>query len=362
MNTITTLARTLLASAGLGLAASLCAHAATDPPDAPLTLVGRTALSGYRGDFDHFGVDAAGHRLFLAGEDQGTLEVFDLRDGRHLRTVPGFGAPHAIRYLARANRLLVTDSGPGLSKLLDGSDYRVVGTIALAPGADSMGYDPSTGHAWIVTGGKNAQPPQSHTALVEVDAASGRPLGRVSFASDFTEAVTAEQHGSRLFVNVAGRSEVAVLDKRSRRRLATWPVAPGEHNSAMALDEPGHRLFVITRKPFLLIVLDTDSGRVVARLDAPPRTNDLAYDARRHRLYLTGDDHVSVIAQRDPDRYELLAQVPSARGAKTALLTPQGDALYVAVAGQDDTRAALLRYALPPAPPRSADPAPGQRR
>jgi hypothetical protein len=223
-----------------------------------------------------------------------------------------------------------------------------------------MGYDPSTGHAWIVTGGKNAEPPQPRTVLVEVDVASGRSLGRVSFASDFTEAVVAEQRGSRLFVNVAGRSEVAVLDKHSRRRLATWPVAPGQNNSAMTLDERGHRLFVITRKPFMLLVLDADNGRIVARLDAPQRTNDLAYDGLRHRLYLAGDDHVSVIAQRDADRYELLAQVPSAHGAKTALLTPQGDALYVAVAGQGDTRAALLRYALP-ATPEEADPAWRQR-
>jgi hypothetical protein len=341
--------RALLGCACLSFAAAAQAQTPGAVPDAPLTLAGRTELAGYHGDFDHFGVDLVGQRLFLAGEDQGTLEVFDLHDGRHLQTVKGFGAPHAIRNLTSSNRLLITDSGRGMSKLLDGADFHVVKTIALVPGADSMGYDPSTSHAWIVTGGKNAEPKLARTVLFEVDAASGRPLGRVSFDSDFTEAMVAEQRGTRLFVNIAGRSEVAVLDKHSRRRLATWPVAPFKNNSAMALDEAGRRLFVITRKPFMLLVLDTDSGRVVAQLDAPQRTNDLAYDAQRRRLYLAGDDHVFVIAQRDPDHYELVAQVPSAHGAKTAVLVPQADALYVAVAGQGDTLAALLRYALAPA-------------
>ena len=77
---------------------------------------GRTPLPSYRGDFDHFAVDLKGQRLFLAGEDQGTLEVFDLRDGRHLRSVTGFDAPHAIHFMPDRQRFLALvpeRTGPG---------------------------------------------------------------------------------------------------------------------------------------------------------------------------------------------------------------------------------------------------------
>src|SRR5437773_10509148 len=68
------------------------AHAAGET----LHLLGRTALPGYQGDFDHLAADVKGERLFLAGEDGGTLEVFDLRSGTHLRSVGGLQTPHAI--------------------------------------------------------------------------------------------------------------------------------------------------------------------------------------------------------------------------------------------------------------------------
>ncbi|MDE2276639.1 MAG: hypothetical protein KGK09_10110, partial [Burkholderiales bacterium] len=62
----------------------------------PLRLAGRTPLPGYAGDFDHLLADVPGGRLFVAGEDGSSLEVFDLASGRHLRTVKGFDAPHAL--------------------------------------------------------------------------------------------------------------------------------------------------------------------------------------------------------------------------------------------------------------------------
>ena len=67
----------------------LIAHADTEP----LQLLGRTPIADYEGDFDHLAADVKGSRLFLAGEDKGTLEVFDLRNGAHLKTVSGMGAP-----------------------------------------------------------------------------------------------------------------------------------------------------------------------------------------------------------------------------------------------------------------------------
>jgi len=314
-----------------------------------LHLLGRTTLSGYQGDFDHLAADVRGERLFVAGEDGGTLEVFDLRSGTHLKSVAGLQAPHAIHYMPATNRLLVTDSGKGMTKLIDGKTYRTIGTVKLTPGADAMGYDPSTRHAWVVTGGKNAEPKMAKVVVSELDPATGRRLGDLHFDTDFTEAIVAEQQGRRLFINVAGRNEIAVVDKKTRQVIETWPVKDGQQNSAMALDEANGRLFVVTRKPFKLVVLDTVTGRSVASFDAPQRTNELIFDARNRRLYLTGDDHVAVFRQRDADHYEELAKVPSDKGAKTALLVPELNMLYVAVAGKGNTPAGVLRYAVLPA-------------
>jgi DNA-binding beta-propeller fold protein YncE len=315
-----------------------------------LRLLGRTDLAGYDGDFDHFGVDLKGNRLFLAGEDGGTLEIFNLRTGAHVKTVSGMETPHAIHYEPNTNRLIVSNSGDSLSKVLDGKSYAVVDTIKLAPGADVMSYDPSSRHLWFVTGGKNATPKMAKTVVAQVDAQSGKPIGEVTFDTDFTEGIVAEQAGRRVFVNVAGKSEIAVLDKKTRQLLATWPVKEGQDNSQIDLDEKNKRLFVITRKPFKLVVIDTASGASVASFDAPPRTNGMMFDQANRRIYAAGDDYVAVYRQIDADHYEELTRVPSEKGAKTAFLVPELHRLYVAVGGSKEAKAGLLRYEVVPGP------------
>ena len=316
--------------------------------DEPLRLLGRTYVPDFEGDFDHFGADVKSNRLFLAGEDKGTLEVFDLKSGKHLKTVKGLDSPHAIHFVPGKNRIIVTDSGDGMTKVLDATTYAVLGTIKLIPGADVMSYDPSTRLVWIVTGGKNASAKMKDTTVFVVDMETGKVVGDLKFDTDFTEGIVAEQNGNRVFINVAGKHHVAVVDKKTRKVIATWPVKEGENNAPIALDEAGKRLFVVTRKPFKLVVIDTDTGKSVASFDAPQRTNELMFDKGNKRLYLAGDDHVAVFQQVDADHYREIARVPSDKGAKTAILVPELNRLYVAVAGKGATKASVLQYEVVP--------------
>ena len=330
-------------------AVALCAAGIVHAAGQPLRLLGRTDVPGFEGDFDHFAADVKGNRLFLAGEEKGTLEVFDLGTGKHLKTVKGFEEPHAIHFMPDTNRLIVTDSGEGMTKIVDASTYTIVGTIKLTPGADVLSYDPSTRRAWIVTGGKNAAKKMKETIVSEIDPASGKRLGDVKFATDFTEGIAAEQNGNRLYINVAGLHSVAVVDKTSRKVIATWPIREGQNPAPIGLDEANKRLFVVTRKPFKLVVLDTDTGKSVASFDAPERTNELQFDKANRRIYLAGDDYVAVFQQKDADRYEEIARVKSEKGAKTAILVPELNRLYVAVAGKGAVKAGVLQYEVLPA-------------
>jgi DNA-binding beta-propeller fold protein YncE len=341
-NIVSTFSAAVLLAASLQATVALCAGE-------PLRLLGRTDVPNFEGDFDHFAADLKGNRLFLAGEEKGTLEVFDLKTGKHLKTVEGLEEPHAIHFMPEENRLIVTNSGDGMSKVLDGRTYAIVATIKLTPGADVLGYDPSTRRAWIVTGGKNASRKMKQTIVSEIDPATGKRLGDLKFDTDFTEGIAAEQKGTRLFINVAGKHYVAVVDKKTRKVIATWPIKEGENNAPIGLDEDNKRLFVVTRKPFKLVVLDTDTGRSVASFDAPNRTNELQFDRANRRIYLAGDDYVAVFQQKDADHYEELARVKSDKGAKTAILIPELNRLYVAVAGKAPVKAGVLRYEVVPA-------------
>src|SRR5205085_10408162 len=101
------------------------------------------------------------------------------------------------------------------------------------------------------------------------------------------EAIVLEKSGSRMFCNLTGQNAVGVLDRNKSALAATWPLPAGDElNVAMAFDEANHRLFVVTRKPGKLIVLNSDSGKVVKSLTAVGLVDDASYDAQQKRIYL----------------------------------------------------------------------------
>ena len=312
--------------------------------DAPLRLLGRTELTGYSGDFDHFAVDVAGNRLFLAAEDHGTLEVFDLHSGQHLKTVKGVETPHSIFYMPDRNRLLVTDSGTGMTKVLNASTYEVVGTVKLVPGADSIGYDAPRNRLYVVTGGKDVNMKESY--LAEIDPRTGEHFGDVKFDANHVEAMAVEQSGDRLYINVTDQNYLAVVDKRTRTVVAKWPISEAQQNAPVAFNEPDHRLFVVTRKPGKLLVLDSGTGATIASFTAPERTDEVVYDSANRRVYIAGGEgYIGVIQQQDPNHYTELTRIPSAKGAKTAILVPSLHRLYVAVSpGEAHTGAAVIWF------------------
>jgi len=102
----------------------------------PLRLIKTTPLPGFTGDFDHFAIDLQGKRLFLTAEDHKTVEVFDL-DGNRVRSITGFGQPHAALFLPDVNQLIVTDGDDfGMVELVDGKTYKILRTIKLPSGVD----------------------------------------------------------------------------------------------------------------------------------------------------------------------------------------------------------------------------------
>jgi hypothetical protein len=346
----------LLAALGVGALALGSGSAAAAPPAAGsagggalLVLEGRTDLPGYSGDFDHFAVDLPGNRLFLAAEDHGTLEVFELRSGKHLKSVGGFETPHSIFPVPQTHRLLITDGSDSI-KLLDARALTTAGTLTLHPGADSIGFDGSSGHLYVVTGGKDVKLKESW--LEEIDPVTLRKLGEVRLDADHVEAMAVEQQGPHLFVNVTDKNYVAVIDKATRTVTARWPIREAAQNALAQLDEANHRLFVVARDPGKFIVLNTDSGASIASFAAPKRVDAEIFDVGNRRVYAPGGEgYIGVYAERDAGHFVELPQVASSAGAKTAILVPELRRLYLAVSpGEGKTGGGIIWFDVKAAP------------
>jgi hypothetical protein len=149
-------------------------------------------------------------------------------------------------------------------------------------------------------------------------------------------------------VNIPTARKIAVVDRAKAAVVASWPVEARD-NFPMALDGGHHRLFVATRKPAKLLVYDTESGRAVASLDAPGDADDVFYDSAKRRIYISGGEGaIGVFRQSDADRYEAIAKISTASGARTSLFVPDLGRLYLAVPHRGAQRAEIRVYEAQP--------------
>lgn len=301
-------------------------------PAVPLKMLASIPIAGLKdGDFDHFAVDLAGHRLFLTAEKNSAVEVFDLNTNKLIHTIAGLDEPHSMLYRDDLKKLFVIDGGAAEVRMYDATSYKYLGGIKLKDDCDSMAYDPATKYLYVVNGGRGAH--EAFTLISIIDTTAAKKLADIKIDTDSVEALALEKSGSRLFVNMTGLNSVGVFDREKHTQLATWSVADvAQHNVPLVFDEATHRLFLATSgKPEKFVVLDSDSGKVVASLQCASMVDDMAFDPGSKRIYTPGTDFVDVFQQKDADHYEQIGHVPGSFRAKTAILVPQLKRYYLAV-------------------------------
>jgi YVTN family beta-propeller protein len=301
----------------------------------PLALVGAIELPGVQGRIDHLALDTAAGRLFVAALGNNTVEVIDVKNLKHLKSVTGFREPQGVAFLPDAKLVAVANGQGSGVQMIDTTDYRVRGSVSLGDDSDNVRYDAAAKR--IVVGFGNG-------ALAAVDPLASQMLGRVALAGH-PESFQLEPTGSRAFVYVPDADQIAVVDRNAMKVIATWPVRTAKSNYPMAYDETTHRLFVGCRRPAKVLIYDATTGKEVGSSDIVGDTDDLWYDARLKRLYVSGGEgYIDVFQQQDPNHLTRIARVSTAAGARTSLFAAELHRLYLAVPHRGNQRAEIRVY------------------
>jgi DNA-binding beta-propeller fold protein YncE len=303
-----------------------------------------TRMPGLGNHFDHLTADLKNDRLFVVPEANKSIEVYGLRSGRFIHSIKGIGEGHSVVYRADINRIFVTDAADGDLKIFDGTSYALLKKVKLRADADSTGYDEVTHYLYIANGGLDAKLDYGFLSIVNTD--TGDKVGEIKIDSNRLEAMVLEKTGSRLFLNMTGKNAIGVIDRKKNAVVAVWPVIDGHVNVAVAIDELHHRLFVGCRDG-KLVVLDSDSGKVLQVLPIATGVDDVVYDPKTSRIYAAcGEGFVYVYKQVDADQYELIGKIATGPLGKTGLLVPELQRYFVAVPPHGKTAAVVLVYAV----------------
>jgi DNA-binding beta-propeller fold protein YncE len=224
------------------------------------------------------------------------------------------------------DRIFVGNGTGGVCNVFDGEDYRLLKNLPFGDDADNVRYSPQPRRVYVV---------HADSELCVFDAESYVVREPIPLAKSLG-ALKIESSRARLYVN-AKAGLVMAIDVDKDQVVGRFPVAPAGVNASLAIDEPNRRLFVGCRREPTLVVMDSDSGKIVASLPIPGDVDDPWFDAKRKRIYAScGDGAVAVIEQADADHYKPLADIPTARGARTSVLDNTTGRLYLAVPRRDD--------------------------
>ena len=297
----------------------------------PLKLEKTIQLPDVQGRIDHMSLDVKGQRLFVSALGNNTVEVIDLKAGKRANTISGLKEPQGVLYVPGSGRLYVASSKDGTVKIFDATQLKLLKTVEYSNDADNLRYDSSRERIYVGFG---------DGALGELDS-DGKKIGEIKLDSH-PESFQLEKNSARIYVNLPKSRKIAVLDREKGTVLTTWGTGMSFNNYPMALDEQNHRLFVVTRLPARLLVMDTSSGKTVQTLSAVGDCDDVFYDQSRKRIYASGGEGaISVFEQQDADHYKEVGRIATVKGARTSFFSLDLSRLYLAVRRQGSSPAMI---------------------
>lgn len=306
---------------------------------APLQLIQRIPAPGVSGRIDHFTAYPKRRLLIFAALGNNTVEVLNTFEGKVVHSIKGLNEPQGVLYVPEFDKIFVANAGSGTVNVFDGKTYVLRKSIPLGEESDTdnLRYDEASKRVFVgIVGG-----------LAMIDAANEVHVGKdLTGSGGHSESFQLEKKGSRVFINVPDDDSVVNVIDRKSGELSKWGLNGAKANYPMALDEEDHRLFVVTRRPPLVMVLNADTGKEIARVPIGGSCDDVYFDAERKRIYaITGEGFISVVQQNDPDHYSLAANIPSEVGVRTGIFF--GTSLYVGVPAAGLEPAQVWNYGVP---------------
>lgn len=276
---------------------------------------------GSEGGTDYLTADAESGRVFVSRGAH--VMVVDGSTGKVLGDIGGTPRVHGIALAPRAGHGFTTNAGDSTVTMFDLRTLATIGRVTVPQGGlDGIMYDSASDRVILTN---HSRPVGTAVAL---DPATGAITGSADLEDNSPEGAIGDGKG-RIFVNNEGTNTIQVIDVRSMKVLASWPVAPCDGPTGIAYDAASDRVFAGCSKTS--VVMSGSTGKVVATIANGDGVDALGYDPVEKLIYIpAGRDGTVTIAHQDgPDTYRVVASVQTMRGAKTIAVDPVRHLAYL---------------------------------
>jgi DNA-binding beta-propeller fold protein YncE len=298
----------------------------------PMEVLQRWKLGG-DGGWDYLTMDPASHRLFVSRGSR--VDVVDVGSGKIVGAIPDTQGVHGVALANGLNRGYTSNGRANSVTVFDLDTLQITQEIPI-PGKnpDAILFDAWSGHVFTFNGA-------SRNATV-LDASTLAVIGTIPLP-DKPEFAAVDGRG-RVFVNIeSDPGQLVAIDSKSMTVKNTWTLKGCNSPTGLALDVSHARLFSVCDGK-VMAVTDSSNGKQIALVPIGEHPDAAAFDAKRATAYSSnGEGTLSIVRQGSTDRYSVIANLPTQRGARTMALDASTGRIYLATAE------------FGPAPPASAE-------
>lgn len=293
-----------------------------EPKAAPYRVARKLAVGG-EGPWDLLAIDPRTQRLFVPRSDY--VMVIDVERGTVVGKVEGTPGVAGVALAPEVERGFTSNSSDGSMSVFDLKTLEVLGKVKAGTDPDAIVHEPVTRRIFCFNGWTN------DVAIVDaaVDLSKPAAAGRLELKGR-PELAVADGKG-QVFVNLADTGEVVRIDARTTKVTARWPVAPGESPVGLGIDVERGRLFS-TCENGKMVVLDAETGNVLATLPIGEMTDGAAFDAETKTAISSSGDGTFTAVRETSGRFEVIQKLETQWGARTMAFDPTTHRVYLPTA------------------------------
>jgi DNA-binding beta-propeller fold protein YncE len=284
-------------------------------------IVNKIHLPG-EGGWDYLSVEETGlGRLFVSHGS--VVQIIDFKTGQLSGTINDTQGVHGIAIASDLNKAFISCGRSASVKIVDLKTLATIADVKVTgENPDAIMYDKFSKKVFVFNG-------RTSNATV-IDAVTNEVAGTIALEGK-PEFPVSDGAGN-IFVNIEDKSLIAVIDANSMKVLKSWPIAPGEEASGLAIDNETHRLFAVCGNK-MMVVVDATDGHVVANLPIGDGCDGVKFDPILKRAYSSnGEGTMTVVQETDKDNFKVLETIQTMAGARTLALDPRTHHIYTPTA------------------------------
>ena len=313
------LTRILLRLSLVAVLVSLLSVAAFAKPAPGYHLLKKIVLGG-EGRWDYITCDSDAHRLYISRSTH--VMVVDADSGAIVGDIPNTSGVHGIALAREFDKGFTSNGRDASVTIFDLKTLKILSQVKVGQNPDAILYDPTSKRIFTFNG--------TSKDTTAIDAKSGTVAGTLALGGR-PESGVADGHG-KIFVNIEDKGQVVEFDSRKLTIDATWSLSPGEEPTGIAMDLKHRRLFVGCANK-LMAVMNADNGKLIATLPIGEGVDATAFDSETQlALSSNGAGTLTVVHEDTPDKFSVLENAATQRGARTMALDQKTHKVYLITA------------------------------